>query len=76
VNRLPPPIVALVAGLLLWSAGTVAAANPAAASPRGQHHRPAPEFPTRDPKLWINSAPLSIAGLRDRVVLLEVWTYG
>ena len=25
---------------------------------------------------WINSAPLSLAGLRGRVVLLEFWTYG
>jgi hypothetical protein len=25
---------------------------------------------------WINSRPLSIAGLKGRVVLLEFWTYG
>jgi hypothetical protein len=25
---------------------------------------------------WINSAPLSLAGLRGRVVLVEFWTYG
>jgi len=25
---------------------------------------------------WINSMPLTIAGLRDRVVLVEFWTYG
>ena len=25
---------------------------------------------------WINSAPLSIEGLRGRVVLVEFWTYG
>jgi hypothetical protein len=36
----------------------------------------APEFPTRDPRLWINSAPLSMADLRGLVVLIEVWTYG
>jgi hypothetical protein len=25
---------------------------------------------------WINSAPLTIQGLRGRVVLVEFWTYG
>ncbi|HEV8724718.1 MAG TPA: hypothetical protein VGW77_29225 [Candidatus Binatia bacterium] len=25
---------------------------------------------------WINSMPLTIAGLRGRVVLVEFWTYG
>lgn len=35
--------------------------------------RPAPEI-TGGP--WINSEPLSLAGLRGRVVLVEFWTYG
>ncbi|MGH7308087.1 MAG: hypothetical protein ACREK6_05265 [Candidatus Rokuibacteriota bacterium] len=34
---------------------------------------PAPEI-TAGP--WINSAPLTLAGLRGRVVLVEFWTYG
>jgi hypothetical protein len=25
---------------------------------------------------WVNSAPLTITGLRGRVVLVEFWTYG
>jgi hypothetical protein len=25
---------------------------------------------------WINSEPLSLGGLRGRVVLVEFWTYG
>ena len=25
---------------------------------------------------WINSSPLSMAGLRGRVVLIEFWTFG
>ena len=35
--------------------------------------QPAPEI-TGGP--WINSRPLSLAGLRGRVVLVEFWTYG
>jgi hypothetical protein len=35
---------------------------------------------TRAPELaagaWINSEPLSMQGLRGRVVLLDFWTYG
>jgi len=34
---------------------------------------PAPEL---GPGPWINSAPLTMAGLRGRVVLVEFWTYG
>jgi hypothetical protein len=35
--------------------------------------QPAPEI-TGGP--WINSEPLSLGGLRGRVVLVEFWTYG
>ena len=34
---------------------------------------PAPEIAG---ERWINSAPLTMAGLRGRVVLVEFWTYG
>jgi hypothetical protein len=34
---------------------------------------PAPEIAAGP---WINSAPLSIDGLRGRVVLVDFWTYG
>jgi hypothetical protein len=47
---------------------TVASADAQPAS--GQ---PAPELATGQ---WINSAPLSIEGLRGRVVLVEFWTFG
>ena len=33
----------------------------------------APELTGRH---WLNSAPLTIAGLKGRVVLVEFWTYG
>ena len=63
--------LALCAGMLLVVA---VAPGPAEAAGRlvavGQ---PAPEI-TGGP--WINSAPLSLAGLRGRVVLVEFWTYG
>ncbi|HXI03668.1 MAG TPA: hypothetical protein VNI57_10880 [Candidatus Saccharimonadales bacterium] len=36
----------------------------------------APDFPTQDPASWINSPPLTMKGLRGRVVLLDVWTFG
>jgi hypothetical protein len=35
--------------------------------------KPAPEIARGE---WINSAPLTLAGLRGRVVLVEFWTYG
>jgi hypothetical protein len=66
----PIRTLALCAGILL----TVAPSLPIEAADRlvavGQ---PAPEI-TGGP--WLNSAPLSLAGLRGRVVLVEFWTYG
>ena len=35
--------------------------------------QPAPEI-TGSP--WLNSEPISLAGLRGRVVFVEFWTYG
>jgi len=35
--------------------------------------QPAPEITG---ERWINSEPLSMAGLRGRVVLVEFWTFG
>ena len=41
----------------------------------GQPHpgQPGPEITAGR---WINSQPLTLAGLRGRVVLLEFWTFG
>ena len=37
-------------------------------------HGPAPEWQN---EVWLNTeAPLPLAELRDKVVLLEMWTYG
>jgi hypothetical protein len=38
--------------------------------------RVAPEFPRSDATGWVNSTPLTISGLRGRVVVLDVWTFG
>ena len=35
-----------------------------------------PEFTQVDPSAWINSEPLSVADLRGKVVLIDVWTFG
>jgi hypothetical protein len=60
--------LALTVGMLLAGTGSGEAAGTLVAV--GQ---PAPEVTGRP---WINSEPLSLAGLRGRVVLVEFWTYG
>ena len=59
-----------VLGLLLFLALGVPSTDNVEASWIG---KPAPEISN---KVWINSAPLPLAGLRGKVVLLEFWTYG
>lgn len=36
----------------------------------------APVAPDVESPVWINSAPLRLADLRGKVVLVEFWTYG
>jgi thiol-disulfide isomerase/thioredoxin len=38
--------------------------------------RPLPEFTSSRADDWINGPALSVAGLRGRVLLVDVWTYG
>ena len=73
--RLPTIVAALVAGLALWAwqAHTVSVPGSGRPDPAGA---PPLEFPTTDPGAWINSPPLTLAGLRGKVVLLDVFTYG
>ena len=35
---------------------------------------PLPEFHNQNEKYWINSKPLSLADLKGKVVLIEIWT--
>jgi hypothetical protein len=64
---------ALALGLGMLAAA-VAPAGPGEATDRQVHvGQPAPEI-TGGP--WINSEPLSLGGLRGRVVFVEFWTYG
>jgi hypothetical protein len=62
--------LALISGFAL-PAGCLSSAGSAEPG-----HQAAPDFPTRDPQLWINSSPLSMSGLRGQVILIDVWTYG
>ena len=57
-------VIAAVAAALL-----VAAAGADGVAPG----KPAPELAAG---AWINSEPLTLQGLRGRVVLIDFWTYG
>jgi hypothetical protein len=58
-------------GLGLAAALALALAPPAPGQPQ-----PGAVAPDITGAPWINSAPLTIGGLRGRVVLVEFWTYG
>lgn len=66
----------LVVGILvgaLW----IASSRPwALGADRAGAPREAPEFTHSEAVDWINSRPLSLAGLEGRVVLVDFWTYG
>lgn len=77
-----PPVffTAFGAGLLLVAWLTQSGSLPGTVGPGAETRRasggPALEFPTSDPAAWINSKPLTLAGLRGQVVLIDVFTYG
>ena len=72
------------AGLLTFLLGlaclTVVLLNfsdiPAAHANSNGKNVPAPEFTHTQADRWINSEPLSLADLRGKVVLMDVWTFG
>jgi hypothetical protein len=55
----------LLFAMLLLSALMARARGPAAA----------PRFPSQDPSDWVGS-PVTWEGLRGKVVLIDVWTFG
>jgi hypothetical protein len=67
-----PPRRGAAALLALLALGALVAVSPRARA-AARVGQPAPEI-TGGP--WVNSPPLSLAGLRGRVVLVEFWTYG
>jgi thiol-disulfide isomerase/thioredoxin len=66
MHSLSRPLIFCLAVLALAPAAVVAASN----------GRPAPAFDHAAPHDWINTEPLDWNGLRGKVVLLNVWTYG
>ena len=60
-------IGAMVGGGLLWEGARAGALS---------ESRMAPAFTHREANAWINSKPLTLAGLRGKVVLLDFWTFG
>jgi len=56
-------VAAITMGLLVPTLGATAPSNP-------------PELTQRGLEDWLNSEPLTLAGLRGQVVLIEFWTYG
>jgi hypothetical protein len=64
----------LVVGAWVLVAAALVALTPAAGvEAQPAPGRPAPEITAGK---WINSAPLTIDGLRGRVVAVEFWTFG
>ena len=64
----------LVVGVRLLVAGALAVlTTTTAVEAQPAPGRPAPEIAAGH---WINSAPLTIGGLRGRVVAVEFWTFG
>jgi thiol-disulfide isomerase/thioredoxin len=56
-----------------WKPHSAPPAAPANLPPEEQQYRPAADFTSAT--AWINSAPLDLASLRGKVVLVDFWTY-
>jgi hypothetical protein len=69
-------VVKLRLGRYVMILGTLLAFVVLAAPAVGQALRPGQVAPEISGEKWINSPPLTMTGLRGRVVLVEFWTYG
>ncbi len=65
--------LAAVAGAALFSLFSLHMPQGQVSLPQGEG-ADMPEFSSTSQAFWINSKPLKRAGLRGKVVLLEVWT--
>ncbi len=68
-RSIPLATLAMFAGLACGGGSWAAATE----SPIGA---PLPAFTETDADRWINSAPLTVEGLRGQVLLVEFWTFG
>jgi thiol-disulfide isomerase/thioredoxin len=72
-------VAALAAGLILIACGRKASGQRTETSALEPVHFPAPEFPKPGADVsgttWIDSPPLTLAGLRGKVVLVDFWEY-
>jgi thiol-disulfide isomerase/thioredoxin len=63
-----------IATSLLFAGARLLTPLALAAGPAVAVNTPAPEFPHTRESSWLNSPPLTLAGLRGQVVLLDIWT--
>jgi thiol-disulfide isomerase/thioredoxin len=61
---------------IAWALAPLLACGTEAASAVGSSPPAAPELPPLGPGHWLNSPPLTLAGLRGRPVVIEFWTFG
>src|SRR6476619_3642806 len=71
LSRIAPACVAL--GILAYACFTPLGSMLAPA--RAATPSPAPELPKLPASAWLNSPPLTLAGLRGHPVLVEFWTF-
>ena len=67
-------LFACIATSLMFAAARILTPLALAAGPAAVSNAPAPEFPHSQTTRWLNSPPLTLAGLRGKVVLLDIWT--
>ncbi len=67
-------LFACIATTLLFAGARLLTPLALAAGPAVASNTQAPEFPHTRESSWLNSPPLTLASLRGKVVLLDIWT--